>query len=409
MLKDASPKVSPSGTEASPANSEASRQSAGRLRELDLLRGFTLLMIFTVNASGYFSDAVIGAATGSTPASSPVDFLSAVFTSLTPMRSYLIFSFVFGYGFIVWLTRREIDRATMRRRSLALVGLGVAHGLLLFEFDILLTYGVLGYLLYKIQGRLTDRLLVLWAAIIVTGVSALLLVIVSALLVYFDGTIPLGDLGGDVGASGYQGLADGPFNAWASGRFSTWWTGQSGIAVGQWWGVFTMFLLGAYAGRNNLLAHSPQRDRLTKTILRVGAPVVLVVLVAGTYLLLAGGGGGESSASGGVPTEIGASALLVAAVPGLTVLSSLTYIVGFVWLGDRICDTAFGKAIAAAGSMSLTGYMLQSAVIMVVFTWPGLGLMNEIAPGWGYLGVIGLWVVQCFVAAQWLTRFRLGP
>lgn len=410
MSKSAPSADSPAFATGQPTAPEGNGTPAGRLKELDLLRGFTLLMIFTVNAGGYFSDAAIGDDVPSDPATSPLDFLSAVFTSLTPMRSYLIFSFVFGYGFIVWLTRRNIDRTTMRRRSLALIGLGVAHGLLLFEFDILLTYGVLGYVLYTINARLTDRRLLVWAAFVVGGVSVLILTGVSALLLYFDGAIPLGDLaGGGGGSSGYDGLADGPFGPWASGRFSTWWEGQIGIVVGQWWGVLTMFLLGAYAGRNNLLAASPRRDRLARIIVRVGAPVVLVVFVAVTYLLLSGGGVADSVGSGGPLDEIGVRALLVTLIPVLTVVSSLTYIAGFVWLGGKIRDTGFGKAIAAAGSMSLTGYMLQSVMIMVVFTWPGFGLMYEVAPGWGYLGVIGFWILQCYVAARWLERFRLGP
>jgi uncharacterized protein len=381
-------------------------QPVQRLRELDLLRGFTLLMIFSVNVGVYLSGA--GGVEVDNAPTSPLDFLSGFFGAITPMRSYLIFSFVFGYGFIIWLNNRDVSRTTMRRRTAGLIGIGVVHGLFLFEFDILLTYGILGYLLYKLHPRLDDRRLLRWAGWIIGGTTALIFVVLSGILIYQDGSISLGNFSTAGPGENYLNLANGPFGDWASARLSVWWEAQISIVVAQWWGVFTMFLLGAYAGRNNLLSPSERRDKIMRNLFRFGGPVVVVVLSIG-FVFLFTDLSALSASEDASPASVGPVVLALTLVPALTVLSSLTYIAGFVWLGTKIMNGPIGNAIAAAGSMSLTGYMTQSLALMLVFTWPGLGLAFRIAPGWAYLGVVGFWMLQCFLAPRWLARYRLGP
>ena len=105
--------------------------SRARVLDVDALRGFALLGIFFVNIT-FMASAYPGNLVNDphfvTPADSIARFLT---TTLFSMKFYLLFSFLFGYSFV--LQMEAADRAgasfapRMVRRAIGLFALGVGH------------------------------------------------------------------------------------------------------------------------------------------------------------------------------------------------------------------------------------------------------------------------------------------
>ena len=133
-----------------------------RQTTVDALRGFALLGILVVNiatfASTYYGMGLPDPLANALPERLAVIVRTFVFET----KFYLLFSFLFGYSF--QLQKAAAQRAgrafapRMARRLLALWLLGVAHGVLLYQGDILTTYGVIGVVVLLLHRR-GDRLL----------------------------------------------------------------------------------------------------------------------------------------------------------------------------------------------------------------------------------------------------------
>lgn len=65
------------------------------------------------------------------------------------------------------------------------------------------------------------------------------------------------------------------------------------------------------------------------------------------------------------------------------------------------------RPLAAVGRMSLSAYLLQSVLALVVFS--GFRLFDRLSPAQGMLVVLGIWTVLLVVCPLWLRSFRFGP
>ncbi|RIJ57674.1 DUF418 domain-containing protein, partial [Clavibacter lycopersici] len=141
----------------------------------DLLRGIALLGIALAN-SVYF---IVGRPTG--PLGRPTDgsaldhVADVLVGTLVDNRAFPLFTMLFAYGFAVILRRQAsagVDgpraRRLLLRRSAWLIVFGALHVVLLFEGDILLSYGILGLALAAMY-RASDRVyrVLVWAPAIV--------------------------------------------------------------------------------------------------------------------------------------------------------------------------------------------------------------------------------------------------
>ena len=64
--------------------------------------------------------------------------------------------------------------------------------------------------------------------------------------------------------------------------------------------------------------------------------------------------------------------------------------------------------MAKAGRMALTNYLIQIAVVDVLFSGYGAGL-GRIRPLFGFALALSLFALQCVLSAAWLREFRYGP
>src|SRR5699024_2433769 len=125
--------------------------SPTRVHDVDALRGFALLGIFVVNIT-FMASAYPGNLVDDPSFSSPLDGAARfVVAALFSMKFYLLFSFLFGYSFVLQMeaARRagEAFAPRMLRRILGLFVIGVAHTVLLYGGDVLTTYAVVGLIL----------------------------------------------------------------------------------------------------------------------------------------------------------------------------------------------------------------------------------------------------------------------
>ncbi|MGA0980924.1 MAG: DUF418 domain-containing protein, partial [Candidatus Nanopelagicales bacterium] len=126
----------------------------------DRLRGIALLGIVLVNAAylgisvdGFTASSVDGVANRLT---------ALVVATFAQGKFYLLFSFLFGYSAsFILRDNTKPNRRRYLRRMLALFLFGLAHAVFFFVGDILITYSILGLLLFAVS-RSYDRALKRW-------------------------------------------------------------------------------------------------------------------------------------------------------------------------------------------------------------------------------------------------------
>src|SRR5690606_3389846 len=125
-----------------------------RIHVLDALRGFALLGIFLMNIE-WFTRPPQHMGQGLDPSATGIDRIAALGVYvLVQGKFWVLFSLLFGMGFAL-MSGRHGGPAFQRvylRRCLALLGFGLAHGLLLWNGDILHAYAIAGLLLVALDG-----------------------------------------------------------------------------------------------------------------------------------------------------------------------------------------------------------------------------------------------------------------
>ncbi|WP_433537303.1 DUF418 domain-containing protein [Micromonospora sp. CA-249363] len=362
--------------------------TSSRIADVDALRAVALLLILVVNiaffASGYPFHLVADPAHdswGDQAVGWTVELLFA-------MKAYLLFAFLFGYSFTLQLdsaARRGVDIVPRFRRRLAgLFVLGVLHAVLLFQGDILTTYALLGLVLLAMRRvRVGTAVRV---AVLLTGAIGFVLALAAT--------------------SGTQLVTD-PLAALAAGQRSTealqgglgsliaehvrQLPAMVGTLLVQGPLALSAFLFGYAAGRRRLLTDVVGNRQLLRRAQRVGYPVGLAGAVVFAF------GGGTANLTG---LTIGLlTAPLLAAAYAATLL--------------EFFETDRGRRVVAvlapAGRMSLSNYLGQSLLCVLVFTGVGLGLAGSVAPTVVLLIAVAIYGMQLAASAVWMARFRYGP
>lgn len=321
--------------------------------------------------------------------------LAFIVSAVFELKFYLLFSFLFGYS--VTLQMQSAERAAtdvlprMLRRQAGLFAIGAVHAVLLFHGDILTTYAVLGLVLLAFR-NCTDRSLLTLAAALLVATALLWL-----LIAWDQARLPAPDQAADPHALAAA------IAAWRGTPMQI--IGQHVASLADFAPLLlllqapcalAMFLIGFVAGRARLFErpdlYRPWRARAVLIGLLVGLPGGLLYAAATQW-------------RPGTAIETASLALSILSAPFLTLamLAALTALFDGGRLGR------LRGALASAGRMALTNYLLQSLLAAMIFHGYGWGLIDRLRISWVLVLVPSIFAVQLRFSGWWLARFRYGP
>lgn len=378
---------------------------AERIELLDVLRGLAVAGILIGNMQWFSGYGMVPPALALTPtwADHVTHFLVHV---LIEGKFYSIFSFLFGFGFAVQITRAE-DRgdtnATLfKRRLLWLLVIGFLHGFLLWAGDILSVYALMGFVLLLFRNR-SDRSL-LKSVLVLMIVPVLWYALLLGLFVAFappDITSTIETAMIDQWHTTRQTVSQGGYWQIISEYNLTYIIGRYIGLVMQMRlpKILAMFLLGVYAYRRGFL-HDPAGHR---SFLYKVAVYGLLVGVIGN-LILAATTGNEAQFPPSVPGFVGVIGYSFG-VPALAL--ALIALVATLW--QKVGWQRLLSFLAPVGRMALTNYLMQTVICVVIFYGYGFGQFGKIGALQATLTALVIFAVQVLASMAWLKFFAYGP
>lgn len=384
-----------------------------RIQALDALRGFALLGILLMNIEGMVGP-LMNSMSGLDPALQGADrSMDAAIYLLVQGKFFPLFSMLFGMGFAVMLGRADAAGRPFLglylRRIGVLLGMGLAHAMLLWPGDILVTYALMGLLLGLCFRGTPQSRLPKW------GVALMLLPVGFTLLMGLIGTavqaMPEEARAGFEQAMAAQGAQidaqiEAQRQAYGSGSYAEA-TAQrvddfiSMVGFIIIFGAFILglFLVGAWFTRSGAIARPDEHVRLFRRLRWVALPVGLAMVLASYWM---------------VPTmDFGRLDLTASGAQALQMLGGAVMALAYLaWFVRGLQSPVLGRwlgLLAPAGRMALTNYLMQSLVCTTIFYGYGLGYFEQLPRAWQPLFVLVLFGLQVVLSHWWLARFRFGP
>lgn len=361
-----------------------------RLEVIDALRGFSLLGILIANML-YFQY--------SSSTKDTVDLNrwwdqgAYYFTKIFVEGSfYPIFGFLFGYSLILFvraLENRDVSiKGPLWRRAIGLVVLGAVHIALVWDGDILLTYGaaLMFIVLFFLKRRV--KTWIIWA--ISLALLAIPFLFVKTIFV---------ELLNEETAKVSEVLKNGSYLDVVKNRIGFpadefelifWLIGILiafiFIPIIGFFVVGTFILFGMTAAKVELL----QNVELKKQLLKKCTLLVPVGLLLKSFILW--------------DHKV---ALLMNGLGAY--LLAIGYIALFILLFVNAQDSKLMNSFASVGRLSLSNYLLQSIICTTIFYGYGLGLFGKLGVALGVVLAIVIYGVQIFISSVYYKRFKLGP
>ncbi|WP_394215125.1 DUF418 domain-containing protein [Brachybacterium vulturis] len=376
----------------------------------DLARGVSLLGIALANMVGWLHGQEWTVLLKQREGTGLDRFVDVLIALLADNRGFPLFAMLFGYG-IGMLYRRSRDRGQsvrgfilrMGRRHLVLLGIGLAHAILLFSGDILIGYAIVGMFVVLLISR--HRF-----ALPLAGVLTL-----PALGVWgwIDGTIGLTGQSGYAAASAPSYLASLEIRAGGALR-------EVALAAVSDVALLAPMALGAIAARIHLLEQVEANRDLLTPMMRWGLlsgllgaiPLTAVLVLDPAHARL------DSAAVLGVLGVVHQFSGLAGAL-GLAAAAAL--------LAERVrrrgpqqdsasprgsstsLTGAAVRGIEALGTVSLSAYIAQSALYLALFPPYTLDLGARVgSAGAAGIAVLG-WLVMIPLAVMLHRHGRRGP
>ncbi|MEG0472094.1 MAG: DUF418 domain-containing protein [Solibacillus sp.] len=359
-----------------------------RVELMDALRGFSLIGILLANML-YFQFGSSGAEI--IESANVLDKISYYFVKIVIEGSfYPIFGFVFGYVLIKMVESREASgqmyKSIVFRRAIGLSILGIMHLVLVWEGDVLLSYGsVLFFLLlffikrrvktYFVWGFILTAILAVGAFFGSNFIELLKPLTAAQINIYQDGTyaeILAERIGNILMEANWLLIFILPIG-WVALVL------VSFLAVGP----FVLFGMGM-AKRGAFLEIENNMGSYKKVALLVPIGLMLkgLIIFDTPYSLVSYSAG--------------------------TFVLAIGYIALFAWLFNRY-QTQMKTYFAPIGKLSLTNYLMQSIICTTIFYGYDLGLFGKLGVFVGILLSVIIYIVQLKMSQLYLKRFSLGP
>ena len=366
-----------------------------RLEFVDALRGFALFGVFWANLLIFSGIEYMSAAQRTAAFPSRPDAFAYGFERFFIENKFMgLFSTLFGISFWLFLSRARARGGSATRlfyrRIFWLFAIGLAHGWLLWAFDILRFYALWAVLLPLFVAAPPRRLL--RAALAAS-------VLVPALVAALGAAMPPPGAGPDMDAIALAAFSHGSYrDVLAANWRYDWYLTLSIDQIDYQVAIFGRLLLGLWIARTLDLGDLARHRVLLRRVLLVGglSGVAGSTVFAGS--LFAGRSGPLLAFARHLVVEGGQLGLTLAYAAAL----------GLAYLGARGSAIRF---LAPLGRMALTWYLFQTVFgIWLFYGFPrGPGLMGRVGPAsLTALCLVG-YPAQVLLARAWLARFRFGP
>jgi uncharacterized protein len=386
-------------TTTAPPGTEHSTPVSERALAPDLARGMMLLLIALAHTPWFLFTSEIGSTLMHPADGNLADRIAQAFTIIVvDARTHTMFAFLFAYG-IGQLSARRMSRGAdpaevrriLRTRHLWLLVFGVVHALLLWQGDILGTYGLLGLLLVPLFFGRSDRTLKIWIGVFV-GLLAVGTVLGTLVGLLFPAGDPVPNL---------QQLTIGETDVVAAAvlRLIGWGTALVSGLVSLV--LPTAFLIGILASRHRILEeperHLPLLRRLTVggIALGWGAGALQALAHIGALDLANPAAFGTLHFTSGLATGVGYAALF-----GLVAHR-------IARRGDR--PPLVARGVLALGRRSLSGYLAQSVVFVPLLSAWGLAFGAHLTSWSASLVAVATWSATVVLAYALDRRGIRGP
>jgi uncharacterized protein len=376
--------------------------SAERILYIDILRGMALFGILAANMRGFNAPADLYGnirplfhGTADLIAQGFIDiFIQGKFVTL--------FSFLFGLGFAVQMSRSEARGAKFMsfypRRLAALALFGLIHGLLIWWGDILLTYALAGAMLLFFRNR--GQKTVLWWAggIFVAPILVISGFYIAAILGHGPGARP----NTPFDLSKVQPIiaiySHGSLLQMLRQNLVTW---KSESLPAQGFAVYALclFLAGLWVYRSGIVDRLDQYQTLLKRVCAVCLPLGIA---ANVFVVIM-----QRRPSTGHPTVAGYLGNVLD-LPAAHLLSA-GYAAGLAVLIQNPAWLRRLSPFAAVGRMALTDYLTQSVVCTLFYYSFVSGLYGRVGPAMGLIPTVVLYGAQVVFSNWWLSKYRFGP
>jgi uncharacterized protein len=373
-----------------------------RIQILDVLRGFALLGIFLMNIE-WFNRSFLEFGAGIPADVVGLDYAVARGTEIfVSGKFWIIFSMLFGMGFVVMQTQAQQDGRPFHRiylrRTVALLIFGVLHIALLWPGDILHTYALVAFILMWLP--LMSARISAWIGFLFYSVMGLLTLSGAAVF----SIMPQSEL--DKIATGM-----GDMSEKAARSADVYINGDYGQVTQQrlqdflhllpnepvlFIAVMGVFFIGvSFIRSGRLLDLKANRSFFLKIIALGGCAALILMLAAQAFY-----GNGMITAKG----MLYQSLFMMASLP-----QSLCYLAIIAYAMSYEATAKCLNLLAPAGKMALTNYLMQSVISSGVFFGYGLGMWNQ----WGrtdlLVFVVFVFIMQVIISHIWLRYFRYGP
>lgn len=388
-----------------PENQVLPIASNDRIELLDVLRGLAVGGILVGNMqwfSGYgFMPEQLAAQ--SPLADKLTHFLVHFFVE---GKFYSIFSFLFGFGFALQISRAEergdLKASLFKRRLFWLLVIGLLHAYLLWAGDILSVYALMGFILLLFRKK-TNSALLKWAFALM-AIPILTYTLLYILFVAFVPTEALAkfeagqmDFWNDavkkVQQSSYLQIITGFNLQYIVGRYA-------GLIFDMRLPkILAMFLLGFYAYRGGFFQHLSSHRPFIRRILVYGLVLGLAGNIAFSTLA------GKEATFPPSPAGIAGVITYAFGVPAL----ALFYIALIVTLWQKPEWRRLLAFLAPVGRMALTNYLLQTVVCVLIFYGYGYGRFGRVGALNATLIAVAIFLFQILLSALWLKYYAYGP
>lgn len=386
-----------------------------RIALIDVLRGVALFGIVAANMRGfagphyaYFRPEALW--------QTRLDFWVQAFVDVFIQGKFIsIFAFLFGLGFALQFSRAEAIGARFvpvyRRRLFGLILIGLLHQLLFWWGDVLVTYGLGGFLLILFRKR-KNKTILIWALV-------LMLLPFAGGLGYFAYRHWRPVSAEKVEANKKEAqrtrheredamrqtirvYQTGSYAAIYNERLGELWR-QNRTQLFSVVMTLPLFMFGLLVYRKGVFQH-PEMHRATlyKTLI-VGAAAGLPANVAGTYILHISGGTPADGIPGGL--QMFAFFLLTFGRP----LLGMSYVSAVVLL---FLDPAWRPRLlpgGVVGRAALSNYLFQTILCTTIFFGYGGGLYAKVHLAWLLVLSLVVFVIEVPASQWWLARHRFGP